>query len=305
MDYQIPFNPATMWPTTEVRASIDAHAPMPYVLRSIDVPQPNYNELQQKIGVTEEIEDPRYQKIRRLPIASSAAEAKLPNFSIFGVPSVPAPESIELPGVAPVFDPISPLVINPAAQQPCALPERQNAPPRIEISSLLRDSEWYMNLTTTEKLTTNRHLSIVALELNSFQANPDPKKRLDLDFIRNNNFLQKMLTNLGVRVSDAGMFERLPILNVQNYHPPAFQTSYPLPLPNTQFRPDSFATTSAIRNPNAVWPQPLAGAAGGIGQHNAAKRFRGNSGSRGGHNSRGAHKVKRCNNDGPLNWSEL
>lgn len=70
----------------------------------------------------------------------------------------------------------------------------------------VHSSEWYKELSSKHKIMVNQQMAIVAAELRKFHSDPSPDKVFDLTFVRQNQMLQQVLTQLGTYIDENGHF---------------------------------------------------------------------------------------------------
>lgn len=82
-------------PVKEIQASIAHHDPIPYGMRKVKVPKPDYSDIRRNISTMEEILDPRLRRILRLSNSSSASDLS---------DDVRVKQSTEIPAANPRLD---------------------------------------------------------------------------------------------------------------------------------------------------------------------------------------------------------
>lgn len=80
-------------------------------------------------------------------------------------------------------------------------------PAKMEIKNILQNSEWYKNLSSSQKMMVNQLLSELSIELKRFHSDPTPTKMFDVTFFSQRTLLQQVMTNLGVFINMKGEFE--------------------------------------------------------------------------------------------------
>lgn len=83
----------------------------------------------------------------------------------------------------------------------------------VDIRMLLQKSVWYKNLNSKFKIMVNQQLALVSTELKKFHQDPNPDKVFDMNFLATNQYLQQVLTNLGIFIDSNGQILQLDAEN--------------------------------------------------------------------------------------------
>lgn len=82
----------------------------------------------------------------------------------------------------------------------------------------IHSSDWYKDLSSKHKIMVNQQMAIVAAELRKFHNDTAPNKIFDLTFVRQNQLLQQVLTQLGTYIDENGHFVKLDEPVAMNDH---------------------------------------------------------------------------------------
>lgn len=210
------------------------------------VEKPDCSAILQEISNAREILDPEYYRILRL-VNAIADESKTSKSTKSLITSKHL-------ATTPKHAPKRHYFTNLEAQQPYVWPPQEYAPeqPKDEVQFVLRDSNWYKNLSATHKMLVDHQLAMISNELNRFHSISAADKRLDLTFVMQNFMLQQVLSNLGFYISDAGMLEQLPqmLRASRSLQQPDVARSFPpFDMPNTL----RFVRTTASERPQSTF----------------------------------------------------
>lgn len=198
MGHRIPFKPEILVPEKEIPVWYGLHFPDPNVPSAFEVAKPYLSFFFRNNSTTDEISEKRYGEILRAADDSSGNDDGTIHRRLDRL--VLAPMSAEPPDVAQWSEQGRHLMI----EEPI---ENDSIKPRIEIHTVLRSSNWYKELSSSQQQIADEQLAILLDELNRFHANPIANKRLNTQFIKQNVHLQQMLSHLGVYVTCKGMLE--------------------------------------------------------------------------------------------------
>lgn len=177
-------------PASEINGSINSHPPIPYKLVTIDIPRPDYTDIRNSTAKSQALVDPRLRKVFRLSIEESNSDSEK---------STPKPATPTGPRVDPRRKPKEPSdSINLESK------------PTLEMQNILQNSNWYKDLSSTQKIFVNQHLAPVTQMIKQFQQDKMLGKKLDLSGIQNNSVLCSIFTNLGISLGENGEFSYLP-----------------------------------------------------------------------------------------------
>ncbi|XP_060803211.1 protein suppressor of sable isoform X2 [Amyelois transitella] len=193
IDFRIslPFKPINNYtPATEINGSINSHPPIPYKLISIDIPRPDYTDIRDSTAKSQALVDPRLRKVFRLSVEDSSSDNEKAS-----KPATPA---------APRVDP---------RRKPKDVTDISNSDQKstvLELQNILQNSNWYKDLSSTQKIFVNQHLAPVTQILKQHQQEKATGKKLDLTFLQSNTVLCSIFTNLGVSLGENGEFSYIP-----------------------------------------------------------------------------------------------
>lgn len=214
VDLRFPFTPMSNYvPATEIDGSYGIHIFEKYEVKVVDVPKPDYAEIRRSFRQTENTQDPRLKKLCGLqePVEETANVA---------APTVPAKTG--LPNILP---------LDPRKRKQQEL--EASGPKKLQISTILRNSNHYNDLSSSQKMVVNDVLAELTKELKAFHANPMSNKIFDPSFITQRPKLQQILIGLGVFVSGDGEFEDIkdmPMITMPNIQlPPPMIPNLPPP----------------------------------------------------------------------------
>lgn len=174
-------------PASEINGSINSHPPIPYKLLPIDIPRPDYTDIRNSTAKSQALVDPRLRKVFRLSIEESNSDSEKSS-------AKPAP-------IGPRVDP---------RRKPKESSESAETRPTLELQNILQNSNWYKDLSSTQKIFVNQHLAPVTQMIKQHQQDKMPGKKLDLTGIQNNTVLCSIFTNLGIALGENGEFSYLP-----------------------------------------------------------------------------------------------
>lgn len=80
----------------------------------------------------------------------------------------------------------------------------------------VHSSDWYKDLSSKHKIMVNQQMAIVAAELRKFHNDTSVNKIFDLTFVRQNQMLQQVLTQLGTYIDENGQFVKIDESPVDN-----------------------------------------------------------------------------------------
>ncbi|XP_053609611.1 protein suppressor of sable isoform X2 [Plodia interpunctella] len=193
IDFRIslPFKPINNYtPATEINGSINSHPPIPYKLIPIDIPRPDYTDIRDSTAKSQALIDPRLRKVFRLSIEESNSDSEKTS-----KPVTPA---------APRVDPRR----KPKDISDVSNPDQKSS--ALELQNILQNSNWYKDLSSTQKIFVNQHLAPVVQIIKQYQQEKATGKKLDLTFLQSNTVLCSIFTNLGVSLGDNGEFSYIP-----------------------------------------------------------------------------------------------
>ncbi|XP_026761666.1 protein suppressor of sable isoform X2 [Galleria mellonella] len=187
----LPFKPIDNYtPATEINGSINSHPPMVYKLIPIDIPRPDYTDIRDSTAKSQALTDPRLRKVFRLSLEESNSDSEKST-----IPTQPA-----TPRVDPRRKPKDTVeMVN--------LDQKLNT---LELPNILQNSNWYKELSSTQKIFVNQHLAPVSQMIKQYQQEKIPGKKFDLAFLQNNSILCNIFTSLGVSLGENGEFTYLP-----------------------------------------------------------------------------------------------
>lgn len=185
----LPFKPIPNYtPASEINGSINSHPPIPYKLVLIHIPRPDYTDIKNSTAKSQALSDPRLRKVFRLSVEESTSDSEKPSKVVTTGPRVDPrrkpKESVEN--------------INE---------QKSNS---LELQSILQNSNWYKDLSSTQKIFVNQHLAPVTQMIKHYQQEKIPGKKFDLSSIQGNTVLCNIFTHLGISLGENGEFVYLP-----------------------------------------------------------------------------------------------
>ncbi|KPI94381.1 hypothetical protein RR46_04449 [Papilio xuthus] len=172
-------------PASEINGSINSHPPITYKLVPIDIPRPDYTDIRNSTAKSQALQDPRLRKVFRLSVDESNSDSEKP-------PKVTS--------TAPRVDP------RRKPKEPEIVPEQKS----IDLQTILQNSNWYKDLSSTQKIFVNQHLVPVTQMIKQYQQEKSSGKMFDLSSIQSNTVLCNIFTNLGVSLGENGEYSYLP-----------------------------------------------------------------------------------------------
>lgn len=134
----------------------------------------------------------------------------------------------------------------PASQHMASSPNNVSSAHQLDTKAI-HSSEWYKDLSSKLKIMVNQQMAIVAAELRKFHNDTSANKVFDLTFVRQNQLLQQVLTQLGTYIDENGHFVKVdvpPIASDSSQHrqmfedfgapPPQHQMDFVRPPPSMQ-----------------------------------------------------------------------
>ncbi|XP_014367341.2 protein suppressor of sable isoform X4 [Papilio machaon] len=172
-------------PASEINGSINSHPPISYKLVPIDIPRPDYTDIRNSTAKSQALQDPRLRKVFRLSVDESNSDSEKP-------PKVTS--------TAPRVDP------RRKPKEPEIVPEQKS----IDLQTILQNSNWYKELSSTQKIFVNQNLVPVTQMIKQYQQEKSSGKKFDLSSIQSNTVLCNIFTNLGVSLGENGEYSYLP-----------------------------------------------------------------------------------------------
>lgn len=187
----LPFKPLPNYtPASEIDGSINSHPPIPYKLMSIYIPRPDYTDIRNSTAKSQALLDPRLRKVFRLSVEESLSDTEKPSKATSSVPRID-----------PRRKPKSVIESNTQDQKP------NNT---LDLQTILQNSSWFINLSSTQKIFVNQNLAPVTQMIKQFQQEKTPGMKFDLGPIQSNAALCSIFTNLGISLGDNGEYSYLP-----------------------------------------------------------------------------------------------
>ncbi|XP_030040834.1 protein suppressor of sable isoform X2 [Manduca sexta] len=188
IDFRLGFKPIPNYtPASEINASINNHPPIQYKLVQIYIPRPDYTDIRNSTAKSQALVDPRLRKVFRLSVEESNSDSEKSTKSTLSGPRVDPrrkpKETIE------------------------SLDQKSNT---LEIQTILQNSNWYKDLSSTQKIFVNQHLAPVTQMIKQYHQEKSSGKKFDLVSIQNNTVLGSIFTNLGISLNENGEFSYLP-----------------------------------------------------------------------------------------------
>ncbi|XP_075977638.1 suppressor of sable RNA-binding protein isoform X2 [Anticarsia gemmatalis] len=188
----LPFKPLPNYtPASEINGSINSHPPMQYKLVLIDIPRPDYTDIRNSTAKSQALVDPRLRKVFRLSVDDSNSDSEK---------STKTPPTPSGPRIDPRRKPKD--TIETVSQD-----QKSNS---LDLQTILQNSNWYKDLSSTQKIFVNQNLAPVTQMIKQYQQEKMPGKKFDLTPIQSNSVLCNILTNLGISLGENGEYSYLP-----------------------------------------------------------------------------------------------
>ncbi|XP_047029848.1 protein suppressor of sable isoform X2 [Helicoverpa zea] len=190
----LPFKPLPNYtPASEINASINSHPPMTYKVVLIDIPRPDYTDIRNSTAKSQALVDPRLRKVFRLSVDESNSDSEKSNKnSTATTPTGPRVDPRRKPK---------------DAGEAVAQDQKSSS---LDLQTILQNSNWYKEMSSTQKIFVNQHLAPVTQMIKQYQQEKVPGKKFDLASIQSNSVLCKIFTNLGVSLGENGEYSYLP-----------------------------------------------------------------------------------------------
>lgn len=173
-------------PASEIDGSINSHPPIPYKVVTIDIPRPDYTDIRNTTAKSQALLDPRLRKVFRLSVDESNSDSEKSSKSSTG-PRV-----------------------DPRRKQKEAIEIQEPKLPTLDLQTILQNSDWYKDLSSTQKIFVNQNLASVTSMIKQHQQDKDPGKKFDITSLQSNAVLCSIFTNLGVSLNENAEFTLLP-----------------------------------------------------------------------------------------------
>ncbi|CAG5046069.1 unnamed protein product [Parnassius apollo] len=185
----LPFKPIPNYtPASEINGSINSHPPITYKLIPIDIPRPDYTDIRNSTAKSQALVDPRLRKVFRLSVDESHSDGEKPTKVTSTAPRVDPRRKPKEPD-------------NPSQEQ------KSNS---LDLQTILQSSNWYKDLSSTQKIFVNQHLAPVTQMIKQHQQEKSSGKKFDLSSIKSNTVLCNIFTNLGISLGENGEYSYLP-----------------------------------------------------------------------------------------------
>lgn len=195
VDLRFPFTPmANFIPATEIEAAYGVHVFETFKVHVVDIPKPDYSEIKRSFRQIENTQDPRLKKLCGL-----SGETTTTLQRHLDVPTIKSPSLSMNSSSAVPSDP----------RKRRAQEQEMAGPKKLQISTILQNSQHYNELSSSQKMVVNEVLAELTKELKAFHANPTLNKIFDSSFITQRPKLQQVLIGLGVFVNNEGDFEEI------------------------------------------------------------------------------------------------
>lgn len=177
-------------PASEIDGSINSHPPIPYKLVLIHIPRPDYTDIRNSTAKSQALVDPRLRKVFRLSIDESNSDSE---------------KSSKPSTTGPRIDPRR----KPKDSAEITTPDilKQNL---LDMQTVLQNSDWYKELSSTQKIFVNQHLAPLTQMIKQFHQEKIPGKKFDITSVQSNTILCSILANLGISLNENGEFSYLP-----------------------------------------------------------------------------------------------
>lgn len=177
-------------PASEIDGSINSHPPIPFKVVLIDIPRPDYTDIRNSTAKSQALVDPRLRKVFRLSVDESSSDNEKEK------PTKTAPTP-----TGPRVDPRR----KPQPENPSN--DTKNV---LELQTILQNSDWFKELSSTQKIFVNQHLAPVTQAIKLYQQEKIPGKAFDVSLVQSNALLCSIFTNLGISIGENGELSYLP-----------------------------------------------------------------------------------------------
>lgn len=175
-------------PASEINGSINSHPPIPYKLVLIEIPRPDYTDIRNSTAKSQALLDPRLRKVFRLSIDESNSDSEK--------------------ATKPINQPTGPRV-DPRRKKDTA-ESNQEKSTSLDIQTVLQNSNWFKEMSSTQKINVNQHLVPISVMLKQYHQEKIPGKKFDLGPIQSNSAVCGIFTNLGITLNENGEYTYLP-----------------------------------------------------------------------------------------------
>lgn len=178
-------------PASEIDGSINSHPPITFKVVPIDIPRPDYTDIRNSTAKSQALVDPRLRKVFRLSVEESTSDSE-------------KEKSSKAAPTGPRVDP---------RRKPKDTPEiliqdsKQNV---LDLQTVSQNSNWYKELSSTQKIFVNQHLAPVTQAIKQFLQEKVPGRVFDVSAVQSNTILCNIFTNLGISLGENGEFSYLP-----------------------------------------------------------------------------------------------
>lgn len=187
----LPFKPIPNYtPASEINGSINNHPPITYKLLPIHIPRPDYTDIRNSTAKSQALTDPRLRKVFRLSVDESNSDSEK--------------TATKIVSTAPRVDP------RRKPKDTVEILNQEQKSNTLDLQTILQNSNWYKDLSSTNKICVNQHLAPVTLMIKQYQQEKLSGKKIDLSSILNNPGLVGVFTNLGITLGENGEFAYLP-----------------------------------------------------------------------------------------------
>lgn len=242
VDLRFPFTPmANFIPATEIDAAYGVHVFDTFQVSVVDIPKPDYSEIKRSFRQMENTQDPRLKKL-------------------FGFGSESGQKNADVPTIKSPTLPMNSNAVPSDPRKRRAQEQEMAGPKKLQISTILQNSQHYNELSSSQKMVVNEVLAELTKELKAFHANPTLNKIFDSSFITQRPKLQQVLIGLGVFVNNEGDFEEIKqevpsipqtLINMaakMQIPPPMIPNLAPAPLISLNQPPPNFPLNLPIRS---------------------------------------------------------
>ncbi|XP_026734440.1 protein suppressor of sable isoform X2 [Trichoplusia ni] len=192
--FGLPFKPLPNYtPASEINGSINSHPPMTFKLVPIDIPRPDYTDIRNSTAKSQALVDPRLRKVFRLSVDESNSDSEK---------STKTSTTTSTP-TGPRIDPRR----KPKEVELVSQDQKSNS---LDLQTILQNSNWYKEMSSTQKIFVNQHLAPVTQMIKQFQLERIPGKKFDLAAIQGNTVLCNIFSNLGITLGENGEYSYLP-----------------------------------------------------------------------------------------------
>lgn len=178
-------------PASEIDGSINSHPPIPFKVVLIDIPRPDYTDIRNSTAKSQALVDPRLRKVFRLSVEETTSDSD-------------KEKSTKATPTGPRVDP------RRKPKDTCENPIQDCKQNMLDLQTVLQNSNWFKELSSTQKIFVNQHLAPVSQAIKQFLQEKVPGRIFDVSSLQNNSIICSIFTNLGISLGENGEFSYLP-----------------------------------------------------------------------------------------------